>query len=148
MGTFHQIYYQIVFGTKHWEPTISETHCTELYKYVWGIINEKNCKLHRINGVEDHLHIFTELHPTIALSNFVKDIKVASSLWMKANGKFPDFKGWQEGYGAFTYNIRERDMLINYVKNQKEHHKKESSKDEFRRLLVENGIEFEEKYLF
>jgi len=66
---------------------------------------------------------------------------------MKASGKFPKFEAWQEGYGAFTYSIRERDMIINYVKNQKEHHKKETFYEEFKRLLTENGIEFDEKYL-
>ena len=148
MSTFRQIYYQIVFGTKDWKPTIPESSCVELYRYIWGIIEQKNCHLYRVNGVEDHIHIFCDLHPTLALSDFVKTIKVSTSLWMKEVGKFPKFAGWQEGYGAFTYNIREKDMIINYVKNQKEHHQKESSKDEFRRLLIENGIEFDEKYLF
>ena len=103
--------------------------------------------MYRINGVEDHIHIFSDLHPSIALADYVKDIKVASSLWMKESGKFPDFNGWQDGYGAFTYNVRERDMIINYVKKQKEHHRKESFYDEYKRLLIENGIEFDEKYL-
>ena len=66
---------------------------------------------------------------------------------MKANGNFPEFDAWQEGYGAFTYSIREKDMIINYVKNQKEHHNAETFYDEFKRLLLENGIEFDEKYL-
>ena len=66
---------------------------------------------------------------------------------MKENKMFPKFEEWQEGYGAFTYSIREKDMIINYVKNQKEHHKQESFYDEFKRLLFENGIEFDEKYL-
>ena len=66
---------------------------------------------------------------------------------MKEHGKFIAFRGWQEGYGAFTYSIREKDMLINYIKNQKEHHKKESFYDEYKRLLIENEIEFDEKYL-
>jgi putative transposase len=147
MSSFKQIYYQIVFGTKYRKPTIAEEHCEELYKYIWGIIQNKKCKLYRINGVEDHIHIFCDLHPTVALADLVKDIKVASNLWMKESGKFPDFIGWQDGYGAFTYNIRERDMIINYVKNQKEHHKKETYDDEYKRLLIENGIEFDEKYL-
>ena len=147
MSSFKQIYYQIVFGTKYRKPTIAEAHCEELYKYIWGIIQNKKCKLYRINGVEDHIHIFCDLHPTVALADLVKDIKVASNLWMKESGKFPDFIGWQDGYGAFTYNIRERDMIINYVKKQKEHHKKETYYDEFKRLLIENGIEFDEKYL-
>ena len=38
-------------------------------------------------------------------------------------GKFPEFEEWQDGYGTFTYSIREKDMIINYVKNQKEHHR-------------------------
>ena len=147
MSSFKQIYYQIVFGTKYREPTIAEEHCEELYKYIWGVIENKNCKLYRINGVEDHIHIFCDLHPSVALADLIKDIKVASNLWMKESGKFPDFISWQDGYGAFTYNIRERDKIINYVKKQKEHHKKETYYDEFKRLLIENGIEFDEKYM-
>ena len=58
------------------------------------------------------------------------------------------FDGWQDGYGAFTYSIREKETLIQYVKNQKEHHRKETFEEEFRRLLIEHGIEFDERYLF
>jgi REP element-mobilizing transposase RayT len=147
MSSYRQIFYQIVFGTKYRLPVIPESHSKELYQYISGIIKNKSCKLYRINGVEDHIHIFSDLHPTICLSDYVKDIKVASSLWMKANGNFPRFEAWQEGYGAFTYSIREKDMIINCIKNQKEHHKKEIFVDEFRRLLIENVIEFDEKYL-
>jgi REP-associated tyrosine transposase len=147
MSSYCQIFYQIVFGTKYRKSTIDETHCLELYQYISGIIANKNCKLYQINGVEDHIHIFSDLHPTICLSDYVKDIKIASSIWMKECNKFPKFEAWQIGYGAFTYSIRERDMIINYVKNQKRHHKKEIFYDEFKRLLIENGIEFDEKYL-
>jgi hypothetical protein len=66
---------------------------------------------------------------------------------MKANGRFPEFEAWQEGYGAFTYSVREKDMIINYIKNQKEHHRKETFHDELKRLLIENEVEFDEKYL-
>ena len=147
MSSFKQIYYQIIFGTKYRKPTIAEEHCEELYKYICGVIENKNCKLYRINGVEDHIHIFCDLHPKVALADLIKDIKVASNLWMKESGQFPDFTSWQDGYGAFTYNIRERDKIIDYVKKQKEHHKKETYYDEFKRLLVENGIDFDEKYM-
>ena len=67
---------------------------------------------------------------------------------MKVLGKFLLFNGWQEGYSAFTYSVREKDMIINYIKNQKVHQRKESFEDEFKRLLTENGIEFDEKYLW
>lgn len=147
MASYRQIFYQIVFGTKNREATLPETNENELYKYIWGIINNHKCKLYRINGMADHIHIFSDLHPSVSLSDFVKDIKVASSIWMKANGKFPHFSSWQDGYGAFTYSIREKDKIIEYIKNQKEHHKKETFYDEYKRLLAEQGIEFDEKYL-
>ena len=147
MGTYRQIFYQIVFGTQNRKPTITREHDTELYKYITGIIKNKHCKCYRINGIEDHIHIMTDLHPTVCLSDYVKDIKVASNTWMKDSSLFPEFEGWQDGYGAFTYSVREKDMIINYIKNQKEHHKSESFYDEYKRLLIENGIEFDEKYL-
>ena len=147
MSTYRQIFYQIVFSTKNREAVITEAHQEELYKYIWGIINKKQCKLYRINGMEDHLHIFSDLHPSIALADYVKDIKLASSSWMKSSGLFANFNGWQDGYGAFTYSIKEKQTLIEYVKNQKEHHKTEKFYDEYKRLLIENDIEFQEKYL-
>ena len=119
----------------------------QLYKYIWGILQNKRCHLYRINGVEDHLHIVTHLHPSVALAGLIKDIKIASSLFIKEQSLFPDFISWQEGYGAFTYSIKERERLINYVKNQEEHHKKSSFKEEFIALLNEHGVAFDEKYL-
>ena len=145
--SYRQIYYQIVFGTKNREATITEAYCEELYKYIWGVIKNSNCKLYRINGIEDHIHIFSDLHPSLSLADYVKDIKVASNIWMKESGKFPEFKGWGDGYGAFTYSTKEKDTVIEYIKNQKEHHKSESFYDEYRRLLMEHGIKFDEKYL-
>ena len=145
--SYRQIFYQIVFSTKGRLPTIPEAHCRDLYRYITAIVHERNCFMYQINGIEDHIHIFCDLHPTIALANFVKEIKVATSQWMKGSIRFPEFTGWQDRYGAFTYNIRERDKIIRYVANQKEHHRDEGSLDEFKRLLIENDIPFDEKYL-
>ncbi len=103
--------------------------------------------MYRINGVEDHLHIVTHLHPSVALSTLIKDIKLASSACIKNDRLFPQFNGWQDGYGAFTYSIKEKDRLIEYVKNQEEHHKIKTFKEEFIELLNEHGIQFDEKYL-
>ncbi len=147
MSAYKQIMYQIIFGTKHRNPTIPDAHCQELYQYIWGIIKNNKCKLYRIDGVEDHIHILSDLHPSVALADYIKDIKVASNLWMKETGNFPDFTDWQVGYGAFTYTIKAKNNLINYIKNQREHHKTETYYDEFKRLLIEHEIEFDEKYL-
>jgi len=122
-------------------------HEMELYKYIWGVLNNMKCKLYRINSMPDHIHIFSDLHPTICLAEYVKQIKVASSIWMKENKNFKLFNGWQTGYGAFTYSDREKQIIIDYIKNQKEHHKTETYMEEYRRLLKENGVEYDEKYL-
>ncbi len=147
MSTYTQILYQIVYGTKNHEKTLTKPNREELFKYIWGILNKKKCHLYRINGVEDHLHIVTHIHPTISLSNLIKDIKLASSDYIKAMGLFKNFRGWQEGYGAFTYSIKEKDRLIEYVKNQEEHHKPITFREEFTDLLNEHGVSFDEKYL-
>jgi REP element-mobilizing transposase RayT len=147
MGSYHSLFYHIVFGTKNRKPAISIAYGQELYKYIWGIILNKRCKLYRINGVEDHIHLISNLHPSLCLSDYVKDIKVASSIWMKSSGKFHLFEGWQEGYAAFTCSANDKDRVINYIKQQREHHKTECFYDEFKRLLLESQIEFEEKYL-
>ena len=76
MSTYKQIFYQIIFGTKSRETTLTEAHCEELYKYIWGVIKNHNCMLYRINGIEDHIHIFSDLHPSISLARYVKDIKL------------------------------------------------------------------------
>lgn len=147
MSTYTQILYQIVFGTKYREKVLLKDGRDELFKYITDLIKNKNCHLYIINGVEDHIHIVTHLHPTVSLSSLVKDIKLASSIYIKENNLFKDFINWQEGYGAFTYSIKEKDRLIEYVKNQEEHHRKKSFREEYVKLLDEHGIEFDEKYL-
>lgn len=138
---YRQILYHIVFRTYNSEKAIIAEYAPELYKYIWGIVKNKNCHLFRINGMEDHLHILSDLHPSVALADFVKDIKVASSKWMKETDYFPDFKAWGKKYCALTYSNKEKDTIINYIKNQQEHHKKESFREELLRLFKENGIE-------
>jgi REP element-mobilizing transposase RayT len=147
MNTYTQILYQIVFTPKNHEKTLSSIHRQELYKYIWGILKNKKCHLYRIGGVSDHIHIVTHLHPSISLASIVKDIKIASTVFIKNNGFFPMFSGWQDGYSGFTYSIKDKNKLIDYVKNQEEHHKTKSFREEFIELLKEHEIEFDEKYL-
>ena len=147
MSTFTQIYYHIVFSTKNREPVLRADGREELFRYIWGIIRNKNSHLYRIYAVEDHLHILSSLHPSVALADFIKDIKVASNGWIKERQLFLHFNSWQDGYGAFTASHADKDRLIEYIKNQQEHHRTESFLDEYRRLLKEAGIEFDEKYL-
>ena|ERR1700741_2585612 len=147
MSTYTQIIYQIVFGTKNRQHTLTKNNRDELYKYIGGLLENKKCHLYRIGGIEDHIRILTHLHPSISLASLVKDIKLASTEHIKNNNLFVNFNGWQEGYGAFTYSIREKDILIEYVKNQEEHHRKKSFREEYIEMLMEHDIEFEERYL-
>lgn len=147
MKRYTQILYQLVFSTKNREMTLLKDNRPKLYNYIWGILKEKNCFLYRIGGIEDHIHIVFSLHPSIALANLVKDIKLATTDFIKNNNLFPNFAGWQTGYGAFTYSIEAKENLIQYVKNQEEHHKNINSKEETQQLLRDFGIDFEEKDL-
>ncbi len=147
MSTYTQILYQIVFSTKDGQKVLINENHEKLFRYIWGILKNKKCILYRINGVENHLHIATHIHPTVALSSLVKDIKTASSIWIKQQNLFPDFTSWQKGYGAFTYSIKEKETLINYIQNQQKHHKVLTFREEYKILLAEHNIEFEEKYL-
>ena len=138
--------YHIVFRTKNSKNTIPEQHDNELYAYIMGIINNKKSKLYRIGGVSNHIHLLVDIHPTIAVSDFMKEVKEYSSKWMSANLNFPAFEGWAVSFAAFTYNLKEKQTIIDYIKNQKEHHRKISFEEEYRQFLIENGISIDERY--
>ncbi len=148
MSTYTQILYQLVFSTWNREKTMHETGQEALYKYISAILTNKKCHLYRINGTDDHIHILTHIHPSVGPASLIKDIKLASSSWIKQHQIFNNFGGWQEGYGAFTYSIKDKDRLIEYVKQQKEHHRIKTFREELIELLEEHGIEYDEKYLF
>jgi len=147
LATYTQIIYHIVFATKHRERVLDKPRRDDLFRYVWGIIENHDNHQFRINGVEDHVHILTSLHPTVALADLVKAVKTGSAKWIKENNVFPRFGHWQEVYGAFTHSVREKDALIEYIKNQEEHHHQVDFLDEYRKLLKEADIGFDEKYL-
>ena len=146
MSSYRQHLYQLVFGTKNNLLTIKQDNVNELYAYITGIIKHKNSHLYRINGIENHLHILTDMHPSIAPADFLRDIKASSSFWMKNSKLFPSFTGWEEGYGSFTCSYRDVNMLIEYIKNQQEHHKTVSYADDYRNILLEAGIIPDERY--
>jgi len=145
--SYYQLLYHIVFATKYRRPTINPVHDIELYKYIWGVTKNLDSKLHRINGIEDHIHLLVSIHPTVPLSEYVKKVKVSSNLWMKASGLFPAFTSWQNEYGAFTLSQSGKKRVSEYIKNQKAHHKKEKFYDELQRLLLANEISFDKKFL-
>ena len=93
------------------------------------------------------VHILTGLNTTLAIAKYVQEIKAGSSHWLKGQADFPRFESWQDGYGAFTVSYRDKDRVIEYIKGQVDHYRQESFLDEYRRLLTEDGIAFDERYL-
>jgi REP element-mobilizing transposase RayT len=147
MSTYTQICYHIVFSTKGRQPTLTAARRSDLFRYMWGILKNRECHLYRINGAEDHVHVLTSLHPTVSLADLVKDIKTGSALWIKSESVFATFSNWQDGYGAFTQSQGEIAGLIEYIKGQEEHHCQTTFAEEYRKLLEDHGIEFDERYV-
>jgi REP element-mobilizing transposase RayT len=146
MSCFRQILYHIVFRTKNSARTLPLSNSKELYYYIEGIIKNKKGTLLCINGMEDHLHLLSDLPQTIALADYVRDIKANSSHWLRENPNFPRFEGWAEGYAALTLAWRDKEMIVNYIKNQREHHNRADFMTEYRNLLEEHGITIDNRF--
>ncbi|WP_339867721.1 IS200/IS605 family transposase [uncultured Algoriphagus sp.] len=145
MTSYRKMFYHIIFHTKMNKPTLNPDS-KDVYNYLWGIVKNKKSKLYQINGIENHIHMLIDIHPSNAVADFMQDLKAYSSAWVKQAKAHPKFTGWADGYGCFTCSIHEKDRIITYIKGQKEHHKTETFEDEYRRILIEHGIEIDEKY--
>ncbi len=147
MSTYSQSLIHIVFSTKNREKTLTKNNRDELFKYIWGVIDKKKCHLYRIGGVEDHIHISTSFTSTLTIADLVKDIKLASSDFIKRENLFLNFGGWQNGYSWFTHSFENKDRLIEYIKNHEKHHETKTFIEELIELLNEHGVEYDERYL-
>ncbi len=136
------LYYHIVWRTKRSERTLTEAHDRDLYAYILGFCERKQCKLIRISGIADHIHMLISIRPDIAVSDFMQVLKTETSKWLKTQTeKFPLFSGWSNGYAAFTYCERDKGMIRRYIMNQKEHHRVHTFREEYEALLAEWGID-------
>lgn len=147
-NTYTQIFYHIVFAVKGRANLIHASWKDDMYKYVSGIISNQNQKLYIINGMPDHVHILVSCRPNIALSDLVKEIKEHSSKYINQQGFVKGKFSWQEGFGAFSVSFKNVEQVINYIKNQEEHHHIKTFKEEYLEFLKEQEISFDEKYIF
>ena len=145
---FTQIHLQLVFAVENRVSLIQRSWKDELYKYITGIIQNNQHKLLAINGIPDHIHILIGMRPTQALSLLMQQIKRDSCSWINerrfAKGKFQ----WQEGYGAFSYSRSDLSNVIQYIEDQELHHRKRSFIQEYKELLNEFGVLYDDKYIF
>ncbi|MEI6880876.1 MAG: IS200/IS605 family transposase [Bacteroidetes bacterium] len=147
-GTFSQIYIQIVFAVKNRNGLIHQSWEEELYKYITGIVTNKEQKMLAINGMPDHIHILIGMRPSCCLSDLVREIKKSSGNYINEKKLSKNTFEWQAGYGAFSYSHSSLDNVISYIKNQKEHHKRRSFRVEYIDFLEKFQIKHEEQFLF
>jgi putative transposase len=143
-----QIYVHLVFSTKDRRPFLRDQSFRErLHAYLVGACKGQECPSLQVGGVEDHVHLLVRLGKMNDVSTLVRELKRESSKWAKAESRVDDFQ-WQSGYGAFSVSPSHIAALTGYIRNQEEHHKKESFQDEFRRLCKKYGMEMDEQYVW
>jgi putative transposase len=148
MTTYSQIYIQVVFAVKGRQSLILPTWEVELYKYITGIVQNKEQKMLAINGMPDHTHFLIGMRPACCLSDLVREVKKSSNAFIQEKGFCPSRFQWQEGFGAFSYSHSSLDNVIGYIMRQKEHHKKQAFKDEYLTFLKNFAVEYKDEYLF
>ncbi|GHT87920.1 transposase [Bacteroidia bacterium] len=148
-NTYSQLYVHLVFAVKRNHLSlIKEENRVTMEKYICGIISKCKSKPIAIYCNPDHTHILIGLHTTISVSDLVNKIKANSSGFYHKNLETNHFFGWQDGYGVFSNSRSQIDKVYNYIKNQKEHHKKQTFQEEYLNMLKSAKIEYDSQYLF
>lgn len=136
----------VVFSTKGRRPLLDDSAFRgELHAYIGAVSGRLGCPSLVVGGSDDHIHILARLARTIAVSDWVKEVKRVSSSFAK--GRVQGF-AWQSGYGAFSVDPGNKDRVAGYIGGQAEHHRKASFQAELRRLLAEHGVEWDERYVW
>ena len=146
--SFFELYAHIIFSTKHRKKYILPEFESELYNYIGSICKDHKCSPIIVGGHKDHIHILCRVSKHNKLPDVISKIKSNSSRRIKENKLVPENFYWQNGYGAFSVSASHVDIVRKYILNQHEHHKKISFKDEYRKILIKNGINPEDPYIW
>jgi putative transposase len=136
----------IIFSTKNRAPLIPDNVSTALHAYLAGTARHLGCECFRTGGVADHVHLAIRLPPTKIAAKVVSELKTSSSAWMKQQG-VANF-AWQGGYGLFSVSPADLDTLIQYIDQQKTHHRKRSFHEEMRAFFAKYHVAFDERYVW
>ncbi|MBO9593195.1 MAG: IS200/IS605 family transposase [Niabella sp.] len=147
-NTYHKVYIQAVFAVKYRAAVLHVSWRQQVQAVIGNLINEANCNTLIVNGVEDHMHCFFKLSPVISISELMKTVKAKSSKYINDHRLTRERFEWQRGYGVFSYNQRDVDMIYRYVQNQETHHGKRTFLAEYLELLKEFEIDYDNEYLF
>ncbi|GAA4451384.1 hypothetical protein GCM10023189_13360 [Nibrella saemangeumensis] len=147
-NTYTQLYVQIVFAVKGRQHLIPRHRKEELHQYITGIVQNRGQKLLAVHCMPDHTHLFVGFSPTLPIADLVRDVKQATSVWVKEKGITRSTFSWQEGYGAFTYAQSQVTDVVQYVLNQEEHHRKRTFRDEYIAFLERFEVPYDARYVF
>lgn len=144
-----RLWTHLVFSTKNRFPFLSDkTIRTDMHAYLAKMLREQDCETLIVNGVEDHVHSLFALSRTHSIASVVKEIKRTSSGWVKEFSPALQKFHWQLGYGAFSVSQSNLDEVVRYIENQEEHHRLVTFQDEYRVLLIENRVPYDERYVW
>lgn len=147
-NTYTQIHIQCVFAPKFRKALILPDWNQRLHKYITGIVQNHGHKMLSINSMPDHLHMFFGFRPNQSLSDLMRMVKGDSSEWINDQKLTPSLFRWQEGFGGFSYRKSDVPTICEYIQNQQIHHKKILFLDEYRALLKEFEVDYDEQYIF
>lgn len=145
-GTFTSLHYHLVISTKNRERSISPDCMARFHEYLGGTVHGLGGLPEGIGGVADHVHLLVGLKATHCLSDFMRELKKASSWWVHEEVRESAF-AWQEGYAAFSISATSREPVLKYIAEQAEHHRAKSFQEELAQMLVKAGVKFEDRYL-
>lgn len=137
--------YHIVFCTKRREMTLPEELRDDVYRFIWNEIKKRHCKLLRIGGIANHIHLLVDLHPDESLSDLVKNIKANSSGWLRRDKRFANFDGWAKEYFAASVSPTARMAVIKYIMQQPEHHSHTALTGELQAIYAESGLVYDDR---
>jgi REP element-mobilizing transposase RayT len=141
--TYSSLRVHVVFSTKERQKRLGEALQPKLWSYMGGIARNHKFEAIKIGGAEDHCHALILLPPPMPLSKAVQTIKGCSSKWLNETGAAGAGFAWQEGYGAFGVGASQTGGVIEYIRNQAEHHKKRDCEEEFLELLKRYGVDYD-----
>jgi putative transposase len=147
-NTYSHCYNHFVFSTKDRVNFIRPDIEQRVWAYIGGIARKHDVVAVQVGGTDNHAHVLTSSPPSIAPSRIVQWLKGDSSFWIRR--EFSELRkfAWQDGYGIFSVCKSHTPKVVEYIKNQREHHTKQNFEDEYRSLLRLHGIEYDERYLF
>lgn len=143
-----KVYLHIVFHTKTSSPTVETEHLERLHQYIGGLVNATGCQVLCVGGTENHIHALMLFSRTETIAHVVEEMKRNSSRWIKTLSPHYENFAWQGGYGVFSVSQSQVDTVVAYIKNQAEHHKKQSFRDEYLEFLRLYKIDYNEQYVF